>query len=237
MIRNSAKRRIKRALNRFGLDIVRSPRSECLFGLPNLRIRSVLDVGANTGQMAKLFRSALPLAQIYCFEPLPEPFAQLKIWADSQSQVRALNVALGDCEAEVDAMYHFDHTPAFSLLQPTSQCNMPKGQLPVSLKLKTLDAAVTELGETLVPEILIKMDVQGYEDHVIRGGVATFRKARACILEVCVDELYEGQATFRDIFLSFDRLGYSYVGNFDQVYASDGHVKYMDAVFIRESTG
>ena len=50
-----------------------------------------------------------------------------------------------------------------------------------------------------------------------------------------MDELYEGQATFKDIVLLLQDLGYSYAGNLNQTYADDGHVIYIDAIFVSKS--
>ena len=82
-------------------------------------------------------------------------------------------------------------------------------------------------------EIVIKMDVQGYEDRVIRGGRETFAKAKAVILEVCLDPLYEHQANFKEIMVLLDDLGFHYAGNLDQNCDKDGHVIFLDAVFVK----
>ena len=47
-----------------------------------------------------------------------------------------------------------------------------------------------------------------------------------------IDALYDGQASFRDLFGLLDEHGYRYVGNFEQSVAADGHVIYLDAVFL-----
>jgi len=54
-----------------------------------------------------------------------------------------------------------------------------------------------------------------------------------CIVEVNIDQLYQGQPSFTDIFLLLDSAGYHYRGNLDQSYAPDGHVAFIDAVFAR----
>ena len=79
------------------------------------------------------------------------------------------------------------------------------------------------------------MDVQGFEDRVIRGGVEVIKKAVACIVEVSLDRFYLGQARFSDLVILMNDLGFDYAGNLEQVYASDGHVIYFDAVFINHS--
>jgi hypothetical protein len=87
--------------------------------------------------------------------------------------------------------------------------------------------------QTALGDVLVKIDAQGFDDRVIRGGTATLRKARVCIVEINLDRLYQDQGTFRDMFLLMDGLGYSYRGNLDQSYAPDGHVAFIDAVFVR----
>jgi hypothetical protein len=57
--------------------------------------------------------------------------------------------------------------------------------------------------------------------------------AKACILEVCLDKLYEGQAEFKGIIELLYELGFKYAGNLDQSYADDGHVTFIDAVFVK----
>lgn len=75
------------------------------------------------------------------------------------------------------------------------------------------------------------MDVQGYEDRVIKGGNETFNKAKACILEICLDRLYESQATFNELVALLSNFGFRYAGNLNQTYADDGHVIFIDAAF------
>lgn len=231
---------MKRTLNSIGFDIVRMPRSprHSLLGLRHLPVRSIIDVGANRGQFARRISAIFPEAHIYCFEPLPEPFEELKQWADcQQGKVTVFNMGLGDGEGTVRMFYHLNHSPSSSLLRSTNICEMhypfTKKQIPVSVTLAPLDKLLEVPYISLLPDIVIKLDVQGYEDRVIRGGIETFRKAKACVLEVCLDPLYEEQATFKNIFILLDELGYRYAGNLDQVYAADGHVIYLDAVFMK----
>ncbi len=86
----------------------------------------------------------------------------------------------------------------------------------------------------LQDDILIKLDVQGYEDRVIQGGLATLKRSRACIIEVSLDSLYDGQANCTTLFQLMQDLGFRYSGNLDQIQAKDGHVIFFNAVFVRE---
>ena len=95
----------------------------------------------------------------------------------------------------------------------------------------TLDQAVAAEHIPLTPDILIKIDVQGYEDRVIKGGAKTFTQATACILEVSIEHLYENQPSFGDLLIMLGDLGFDYAGNLFQSYTADGDVIQFDAVF------
>jgi len=231
---------IKNAFNLFGWEIVRKSKTPrfTLLGLKNFPIRTIIDIGANEGQFAKMISTFFPAANIFCFEPLDEPFNKLREWAGRQKgQVRALNIALGDKEGEAEIFFHQEHTPSSSFLKSTEKSKMlypfTRSQTTEKVKVSTLDKMVSFFADKLIPEILIKIDVQGYEDRVLKGGLNTLRMARACLLEINLDYLYEQQATFKDILLLFAELGYQYAGNFNQTLANDGRCVYIDALFLK----
>jgi FkbM family methyltransferase len=230
----------KKVFNLMGVDIIRLPKSPrySLLGLRHLPIRSIIDVEANTGQFAREIITVFPQAHIYCFEPLTEPYEELRKWAEKQDgRVTVFNVALGDKVGNVEMLKHLEHSPSSSFLKTTDLCHSlfphTQRQSSVLTRMTTLDEWLKTLPNSLTPEILIKLDVQGYEDRVIRGGRETFNLTRACILEVNLDKLYEGQAEFNEIIELLYALGLEYAGNLDQIYADDGHVIYFDAVFVK----
>lgn len=235
-----AKKLLKFFINKLGFEIFsikRSPKHN-LLGLIKYPIRSIIDVGANNGQFAKVFVPFFPEAEFYCIEPLPDVFNQLTSWAIQQKgKVKTFNYAIGDSQGISEMILHVDHNYSSSLLKTTEYATsfypQMKRQSPISVNVTTLDSLVNDLSTPLVDDILIKLDVQGYEDRVIRGGIDTFRKARACILEINIDHLYEYQANFRDLTNLLYNMGYRYIGNIDQTYAKDGHVLFIDSVFIR----
>ncbi len=132
---------------------------------------------------------------------------------------------------------HVEYSTASSFLKTTNVCErlypLTKKQVPISVKMITLDKWFNSLSTPLEPDILIKLDVQGYEDRVIRGGKRTFEIAKACILEVSLDELYKDQANFKGILDLLYSSGFRYAGNFDQAYADDGHVIFIDVMFVK----
>lgn len=236
------KKFIKSIFQSVGIDIIRRKNSpqETLLGLREAQFSTIIDVGANNGQFASYVRKLFPRATIYCFEPLPESFLILDEWSKKQQEmVIPFNVAIGDKDGDVEMFLHEEHAASSSLLATTSLAEeyypFTKGQQRVCVRQMTLDNALSEVQANLSSEILIKLDVQGYEDRVISGGSNIFSRATACILEVSLDNLYEGQACFKELLIMLDKLGYRYVGNLEQIYGEDGHVIYIDAVFWNES--
>ncbi|MEB3228950.1 MAG: FkbM family methyltransferase [Synechocystis sp.] len=209
-----------------------------LLGVSQLAIATVIDIGANKGQFAKKMRRQFPNAQILAFEPIPTAYQVLKHWGDRQAnQVKTLNLALGEEADILEINSHVLFSASSSLLTTTDLCEtlypMVKEQEKIKIQQSTLDHEITQLDHPLASEILIKIDVQGYEDRVIRGGKQTLSQAKACILEISLDQLYQGQCQFRDLFYLLDDLGLQYAGNLDQVTAKDGHVRYLNALFLR----
>ncbi|MFX0136888.1 MAG: FkbM family methyltransferase [Candidatus Hodarchaeota archaeon] len=223
-----------------GFDIIKLSKSpkQTLIGLKNIPFKTIIDVGANKGQFAKYILNFFPEANIYCFEPLPEAFKILsKLSEKTRGKIKSFNFALGESKGYSEMFHHIDHDSSSSFLRTTKLCTnlypFTQKQAAVPVKRVTLDSWIKSFSIDLNPEILIKLDVQGYEDRVIRGGIKIFKNAKGCLLEVFLDKLYEDQASFKDISFLLYSLGYEYVGNLNQEYADDGHVIYIDALFLK----
>jgi FkbM family methyltransferase len=230
---------VGRLLGRAGLIV--QPYSQnpgyTLLGLKQLGLQSVIDVGSNDGQFARYMLKRTPDATLYCFEPLPQAFVKLNDWARSKRNVHVFNMALGETTGKVEMILHSDHTPSSSILSTTALSTelypFTKKQERIEVKVERLDDVLGGESQHVTPPYMVKLDVQGYEGAVIRGGKSIFSRASACIVEISLDGLYEGQSTFKEIFDELDALSFRYAGNLGQVYASDGHVIYLDAVFVR----
>lgn len=228
------------ALAKFDIKMVRRSRLPLvsMLGVKEMPIRTVIDVGANEGQYAEYLSGVFPEASFYCFEPLPSMFAKLDPWARAQqTSITALKYAVGDSEGSAEMRYHSDHPASSSLLDAT---DFHREYVPASkqeeifeVPLTTLDAVVGRGEVKIEGDLLIKLDVQGFEDRVIRGGPETFRRAAACVIEVCLESFYEGQATFPVLVAQLNELGLHYAGNLQQVPGADGRIVFLDALFLR----
>lgn len=236
------KRGVRAAMNRLGLDLVpvRSSPTLTLCGLRTLPIRTVIDVGANIGQFAQMALRRFPMARVIAFEPVPEAFQSLvKLSKTYKGRFLAFNVALGDFEGFTEMYVHLRHSMSSSLLPTTDRAvelyPFKAEQVRIPIRMSTLDTELDRISAALHPEMLVKLDVQGFEDRVIRGGVRTFERAVGCIIEVSLEELYEGQASFMGLVQLLHELGFRYGGNMEQFYGPMGQVVFLDAVFVKSS--
>ena len=224
-------------LRRFGVDIIKLSNypEKSLLGAINFDIHTILDIGANLGQSAQYYRLVCPNAKIHAFEPGKVVYPHLEKWAKTQNgAVETHNIALGNETCMVEFFEHKKFPTNSSILPSTeildSAFDKEKKQEVVKVNMVRLD----DLAETLNlrPGILVKMDVQGFEDRVIAGGQITLQKSKACILEICAQQLYIGQPSFKDIFLLMDEIGFQFAGNISQFFDENGQVAYMDSLFI-----
>src|SRR5262249_5778065 len=72
-----------------------------------------------------------------------------------------------------------------------------ENEAPVSMDIVPLDEIVAQ--EHLPGPDLIKLDVQGFELEVLRGGTRTLKRARWVLSEVSFRPFYEGQVLFSEL--------------------------------------
>jgi FkbM family methyltransferase len=237
-VRSLARKIIKKPLNALGLDLVRyNPHTQVgdFIPLAAYGINTVIDVGAHKGEFARMMRKTLPGAQIISFEPLAEAFEGLKSLMKGDPKFEAFNFALGERDGRLE-MHKNEWTQSSSLL-PMAELHKQvftytKNETTEEIEIRRLDDVLRDV--TLRPEILVKLDTQGYEDKVILGGGEVISKAKLVVVETSFQTLYEGQPLFDDIYQLLRARGFSYAGNSYQLLSPvDGTIMQVDAVFVR----
>lgn len=204
--------------------------------LAHHEIRTVIDIGANTGQFAGLIHRLCPDARILSLEPVPACLPELNAALAPIPGAKVFPVALGDAPGTV-RMNQSVFSPCSSLLPGTSRLGE---DYPDAARVQPIDVPVQRLddtlqGERLEPAILVKLDVQGYEIPVIRGSTDILSRAAVVVVEVCFfRRLYDGQPLFDEIYRTLSNLGFAYMGNAEQhARKADGRIVEADAIFER----
>jgi FkbM family methyltransferase len=206
----------------------------------DLGIKTILDIGANKGQFALLARAVFPAAAIYSFEPLPDCFAELKNALAGDENFFPFENAIGSREETLEFFRSF-HTPSSSFLKmeelhkeafPESR----EGQSaePLRVAVKTLDGALG--ARRLEKNILVKIDVQGYELEAIEGAKKILADAKIVILEMSFLKIYENQPLFHDVYEKMYNLGFRFRGSLAQMlHPVTDEIVQTDAIFVKES--
>lgn len=201
-----------------------------------LNVATIIDIGANVGDFAFTAHPLFPRAQFYSYEPLPDCYEQMLRNLQHLPRHQAFNYALGDQSGEL-TMQRSSQSPSSSFLTMADahKAAFPSstGNVPVTVKIERLDDIAPQLD--IKHPLLIKMDVQGYEDQVLRGGEHTVRLAALLIIETSFRTLYEGQPLFADIYRMLTDWGFRYAGALDQLRDdNDGSIIQEDSLFARK---
>jgi FkbM family methyltransferase len=203
--------------------------------LKNMEIKTILDIGANSGQFAREIHQLIPDATLFSFEPLSDCYEQLIDNFQGVKNFKAFNLALGN-ETGFKEIHRSEYSLSSSLLPMATSHKeafpFTSNSISQKIEIAKLDDVADQLN--LQRPILIKLDVQGFEDSVIKGGRNTISLADIIITELSVEELYEGQKLFDDIYKLITDLGFVYRGNYDQLHdPHDGRVLQCDGIFTK----
>lgn len=231
-------RPLRKLIWKTGFDIRRyRPEPDEMLWLKELGIKTIVDVGANIGQFAEEIRPDLPDAFMYSFEPLKDCYDTLVETFKDDKNFKAFHMALGDANEEV-TMHRSAYSPSSSILK---MAQSHKELYPYTKKSSDEKITVRRLDDlkelnpnNLEKEILVKIDTQGFEDRVIRGGTEFLKHVKVMIIETSFVTLYEKQVLFADIYKMLTDLGFVYKGSLHKKFnAKNGGNLYEDSIFVR----
>jgi FkbM family methyltransferase len=200
----------RRTVNRFGLDITRNPFSRRLVQLcANVGVDAVADIGANTGQYAKMLRCSGFGGRIVSCEPLAEPYRALAQAARADAGWDAVRTALGSEQGTVTVRVAGNSYSSSVLDMLDAHRDAAPGSSYIGSEeapLTTVDALFT--ASALQPErTLLKLDVQGYEGVVLHAADGVLPWLAAVQVELSLVPLYAGQPLMAEITRHLERYG------------------------------
>jgi FkbM family methyltransferase len=194
----------------------------------------VYDIGAASGVFSACLAKLCNVQSVHAFEPIPSAFAELTEHTRQYPQIERHNVAVGAENAESTIWVTVDSRDSSSLLKmlPLHKEEQPYATYedqPEKIQIVRLDDFVREK-QLPLPDVM-KIDVQGYETHVLDGGSTVITHAAFVILEMSFLSLYEGGPLFDDVYCQMRNLGFRLVGMTGGLRGVSGRHLQADGIF------
>lgn len=205
-------RAISPIFNALGLEVIpkwrlaRHPQAKYLKRLfEQYHIDCVFDVGANEGQYGQFLRREVGFeGQIISFEPAPVAYEILEPITNQYQRWQALNFALGSSEGE--ASFNLMKNSEFgSFLKFKNQESATFGTNAekigeIKVPVRRLDSVYAELQAKFgFKRPYLKIDTQGFDQHVIEGSGTSISEFMALQSEASVVQIYESSLKFNEL--------------------------------------
>lgn len=215
--------------------------------LPKSEKIVIFDVGANIGQSLEEFKNRLPKAEVHCFEPESKNFQQLQKVGNKYPDCFLVNAGIG-AQDGVLAINKYDESGLNSFLQISEDsltvkagshkkvnASLKKEQNQEECKIITLDGYC--LDNKIDKINLLKIDVQGFENEVLKGSKGILERAAIDIVlvEIIFDDCYEDGNTFTNVESYLLPNGYT-LYDISHIYKDlrIGRTNWVDAVYIKK---
>jgi FkbM family methyltransferase len=141
----------------------------------------ILDVGANRGDYARLALAACSQARVLAFEPIPAVFQQLQANLGEDERADLFCLALADQNGPLTFDFDLTNTGNTTAVQEVqASVHGLKHIEKITASGRSLDDFCAEHGINAID--LLKIDVEGFEACVLRGGAEMIAKSRiSCI--------------------------------------------------------
>jgi FkbM family methyltransferase len=174
---------------RNGLKVPAESDFNALSLFPDTAENLYLDVGANRGQSADAILMKTKHGRVHLFEPNPFLFRMLERWYGDNGRCELHNFGLGDEAGQFvlhvpfykrwmfDGFASFDEDTARAWLEKRIYSGEKK-----NISVKEAKCFIRRLDELGLKPFLIKLDVQGYEPHALRGALDTLETYEPVLL-------------------------------------------------------
>jgi FkbM family methyltransferase len=165
----------------------------------------VFDVGANQGLYTEAILCLAPQARIFAFEPSSSARAILEYKFSGDNKIEVIPFALGESIASAEL---YSDSPGSGLASLTKRRLDHFGidfNYAERIQITTLDSFIESTG--VVPNIL-KMDVEGHELSVLKGGLANLEKIQVIQFEFGGCNI-DTRTFFQDFWYTLTPLGFS----------------------------
>lgn len=195
---------------------------------------SVLDIGAYIGKWSQAASVAFPEAKYLMLEAQPEAHEYLTKLKNYDPEKFDFEITLLGEENKASVPFFQTLTPAGSTgssMYP-EQTDFPQRQL--NLNMQRLDEITNARPDQTFD--LIKLDVQGAELDVLKGGTETLRNAHFLVVETSLFPYNAGAPLFAEVIQFLAEYGFMVMDIFQPVRDANGLLFQADMIFVRESS-
>jgi FkbM family methyltransferase len=231
--------KINQFVHKMGFDIRRFPTRDQRMLMQYLNgheVNDCFDIGANTGQFAKLLRSIGFQGKIYSFEPQAKAFEQLSKSASGDSKWEVHNRGLGNSDGK--SIINISKNSVSSSILDIDKFlveTIPETQYisKEEIKIIRLDTFLKEIN--FKKRFFLKIDTQGFESKILEGAEGCFTDIYAIQLELPCVSLYNGEKLFDEMKDFIESKGF-YLSSLENGLADpkNGKLLEVEAIFLRE---
>jgi FkbM family methyltransferase len=204
------------------------------------KIDTVIDVGANQGQYHDMIRDDVGYSGLMLsFEPVSKYAKIIQGRAESDQKWKIFHCALGSAPgtAKINVM----NSPGLNSFLAPKEDAVPgfwKGDPVVyeeEVEIRTLDDVLAAEGiDCSKRSVYLKIDTQGFDMEVIKGGPQSLAHVKAMQTEASVRPIYENMPTYLEAIETITGRGFDLSSMFPVTY--DGHLRAIefDCIFTRK---
>jgi FkbM family methyltransferase len=203
--------------------------------LDQLRVKGfrpggAIDIGAYQGEWTKTFTRVFSDVPVLMIEAQSDKRRRLEGVARRIKADIAIETALLSHDAGLDKTFYVMETGSSMYPENTS---VQRRQ--ATLRTEALDAVMTRHPALAAP-YLMKLDVQGAELDVLRGGVETVRRAEFVILEVSILNYNIGAPNWRNVTDFMESAGFLVYDIANLIRIPGGDLCQLDVIFVRNGS-
>lgn len=202
---------------------------------PVLPYRHFLDVGAFEGEFTDSVLSYFQPERVWMVEADPDQSGFLQTKYREESRAKVIPAAIADRSGSLE--FHVNaHRPSSSLMPIASRtAGVFRKEMNEARIVRVPALSLDELFEKeALPDIdLMKVDIQGAERLLLRGGTESLKRIRLVFMEVWFQECYQGSALFPEIQTIMTGSGFKLRSFHEFRKGSDGNLVYSNALYCR----
>lgn len=196
--------------------------------------RTILDIGAYQGEWTKMAHQIFPLAKIFMIEATPDNESLLR----NVSEASGLSMALLGNKSKKSVDFYVANPQTTSITTGNSiymeKTRYFDNQHLIKLPMTTLDEMVAK--RKLKNVDFIKIDTQGSELNILKGGKKTVSKAEFILLETQNLE-YNDKAPFtEDVVIAMKSYGFRLFDILETHYLFSGELFQVDLLFAKKDS-